>query len=449
MQKIILVNPSSKNVPLIMVPPLVLGTLASYIQKNNPSIEVKIVDEIIGERFSEKLLLDFCPDLVGVTCMTEFSYRAYEIAKLAKKFGILTVIGGKHPTIFPEEAAKYFDYVIAGDGEVALDNIVRGRIDKKIIYGDFLENLDVIPPMPWKLFNMENYLIAHLRGEFLKNQYPYNRVGNIHTDRGCPNSCIYCYNSTEKYRKVRYHSPERVLYEIKYLIDNYNVDHVHFIDDNLMMNTKRLEDICLMIQENIPKITWDCAASTNAILANRSLLPLMRASGCRSIAIGLESQSERILKIIKGPAFSPEKNLESVRICKENGLSVQGNFLIGIPTETEEDLSQTVNYILKKEIDHLSMQIVKPYPGTRLWYLCKDMGIISDSFKWDSYFNRSFHEKFNYQYLSRLLIDCNNAYIPYTYKRLIKAALKRPKDALRKIFFERDGLKIIKKTLGM
>jgi len=447
-KKILFVNPKSKNTPLLMSPPLVLGMLAEYVKKGVPGIEVKIVDEIGGERFSGKIIKEFAPDLIAVTCMTEFSYRAYQIAEEARSHGIKSIVGGKHPSIFPEEAKQHFDYVVVGDGEVALSRVVRGEVSENIIQGEYLDNLDDIPPTKWDLFQFEKYFTIHLKTEFLRKQYPYNRVAHIHTDRGCPNSCVYCYNSTSKLKKLRYHSASRVIYELKYLADNHAIDHVHFIDDNLLMNRKRLTEICrLILNENLG-ITWDCASSSNAILANTDLLPLLKEAGCRAIAIGLESQSGRILKLIKGPAFSPENNIRAVKICKDNGLIVQGNFLIGIPGETEEDLNQTINYIMAKEIDLFSIQVVKPYPGTRLWDICLEKQLIPDDFRWDEFFNYSFHEKFSYSFLSKIVVDCNNAYIPYTPKRLFKEAMLRPKDAIRKIFSEKDVITIVKKAFN-
>jgi len=444
-KKILFVNPRSKNSPLVLVPPLVLGVLASYVRKVFPDAEINLVDEIASDYLTVRDLRRFAPDLVAVTCMTEFSYRAYEIADLARECGIKSVVGGKHPTIYPEEAAKHFDYVVVGDGEIALSKIISGKVDKKIISGEYIEDLDEIPPMPWELLNTKKYLTVHHRSEFLKTHTPFNRVAYIHTDRGCPNSCIYCYNSLNDYKKIRYHSPARVIYEWRYLIDNYQPDLISFADDNLMMNKRRLTEICRLIKEDNSGVPWDCSASTNAILANRDILPVMKEAGCRIISIGLESQSGRILKMIKGSVFSPESNIQAVRACRDNGIKVRGFFMIGIPTETEEELSETVEYVMKKEVDYLSLQAVKPYPGTLLWNTCQEMGLIPDGFRWDQFFMYSFHEKFSYQFLTKVLIDCNHAYIPYTPKRLFKEAMLRPKDAIRKMFGEKDAMAIVRK----
>lgn len=450
MDRILFVNPKSKNVSLTYVPPLVLGTLASYVKKMHPSIEIRLIDETIGQHFSKKVIDDFSPDLIAVTSMTEFSYRAYEIAEIAKRCGIKSVGGGKHPTIFPEEAAKHFDMVVVGDGEIALSKIIEGNTPAKgIIIGEPLVNLDDIPPMPWELFDLDRYITAHLKNVYSRKLFPNKkRVGNIHTDRGCPYSCIYCYNSTHEFKKIRYHSPDRVIYELKYLVDNYKVDHVHFLDDNLMVKKERLSEICRKIKDYRLGITWSCAASTTTLLPHHDLLPIMKDAGCSTISLGLESQSERILAMIKGKAFSPDKNIQAVRLCKQYGFIVQGDFLIGIPTETESDLMETVNYIMKKEVDFISVQIVKPYPGTRLWHICKDMGLIPDNLRWDGFFEQSFHEKFSYDYLSKILIDCHNEYVPFSYKRLLISAIQNPGDTIKALLYRRKEIwHIIKKLL--
>ncbi len=370
--KVLLINPAESTVELSMCPPFGLGMIASFLEANG--VEVSIFDEQAGERNVEKHLKEFQPDIVGITATTPVAPRAYQIAKITRELGILTVMGGKHASALPQEAARNVDVVVVGEGEKAMLDIVRGRREK-IIYGtDFIKNIDDIPPY-WHFFNMEFYVGGRNRSPRGSMYFlpAGTRVGSLFTSRGCPFNCIFCYNSW-KGSPVRYQSPKRVIADIELLVKKYKINGLLFMDDNFFYPHKRLIEICERMIEKKFNLLWGCQTRADSITLET--LKLAHRAGLRSILFGFESGSQRILTMLKGKGPTIEKNCEAIRLCWEAGVGPLGSFMVGSPTETIEDLEKTLAFIRSHKFDHVGVHITTPFPGTALWDWCLKKKII-------------------------------------------------------------------------
>ena len=442
-EKVLLVNPSRSVYKVDCVPPLVLGYLAAWIMKNN-AVEVLISDEAVGNN-TLKLMDTFKPDLVGITAMTEFSSRAYEIAKASRKRGILTVMGGKHATILPEEVAEHVDIVVKGEGEIALSEIIDGNRDK-FIEGTVIENIDKVSPVPWELLDMPKYLQNYETTHPIASVFWPSKLGFIMTSRGCPYSCIYCYNSGRK-NKVRFMSPERIISDIIELKEKYEIESLFFIDDNLFANKKNLRRICELMIEKDLGVKWICSATVNYV--TKESLEMVKKAGCVKICFGFESGSVRILNLLKKRKFTVENNLKAIALCKEVGVKIFGCFMIGTPTETKKEIQETINFIKDNTLDSVNVQITKPYPGTELWDMCQQMGLIKEGFSWDKYDSASFSDKFSYEQLSSFWVDAVNSVNKYTLKRAIQRIRHEPAVLIRALYDKRfiDIVKLIFKNM--
>jgi radical SAM superfamily enzyme YgiQ (UPF0313 family) len=387
MVKVALINPGLRSIfgtkklstiGQVAKAPLSLGFLASYLEKNG--IEVHIIDEMAGDNVENKLK-NINPDLIGLTAMTMFVPETYRIATWIKNnFDIPIIMGGPHATAMPEEAIKYVDTVVVGEGEKVFLEMAKdtSKIKKGIVQGQIIENIDEIGMPARHLMNMDFYLSQNdqIAGIEMRSE-------SIITSRGCPYRCVFCRNSLRP-EPVRFNSVGHVINEIKYLINNYKIEGLAFTDECFSANRPRLIEICKkLIEEGInKKLKWECQTRSNLI--DLELVKLMKKAGCIQIAIGFESGSDRILKVInKGNTV--EQNKKAIKICKEAGMRLRGCFMIGNPTETLEDIEMTKKFIEENDIDFVGVFLTTPYPGTELWNYAKKNNLIPDKFDWSTF----------------------------------------------------------------
>jgi radical SAM superfamily enzyme YgiQ (UPF0313 family) len=367
--RVALINPTVEGIKASEVP-LNLGYIAGYLEQNG--IEVKIIDQMAGDDVSREINV-YSPDIVGITSMTAMVVEAYRIADMCRRIGILTVMGGEHPSAMPEEALEHADVVVVGEGEIAMLDIVKERITSGIVSRASLKDIDELPLFPWRLIKLDSYL--HMTNEtklatlaFLGSALSSTKVTCFLTSRGCPFRCIFCHNSLSlRQSPVRFHSAERVLEEIRRLKADYGVEAIAFLDENFLVNKPRLEEICHKMIEEKLGILWSCASSAHFV--DLKTTRMIQEAGCRQVAFGLESGSQRILDVL-GKSTTVEQNKEAIKICKEAGLLIHGSFMLGSPTETVEDVRLTQKFILESNIESYRINITTPYPGTKLWELC-------------------------------------------------------------------------------
>lgn len=380
MSKVVLVSPGYNNIWASTHPPINLGYIAANLEKNG--VDVRIIDELVGQDIRDELRL-FKPDIVGITATTPLVPDAYRVSKIVKEeFGIFTVMGGKHANILPDEALEHVDMVVLGEGENAMLDVVNGVRDKKYQV-QYCKNLDDIPSPSWHLMDMEFYLTArdrfpmsHLRA------FPKGcRLAALITTRGCPFTCVFCYNSWRD-TPLRFHSPERVMEDIKYLIERYGVNAIYFMDDDIFVPKKRFVTLCEMLldQGYHKKLIWGCQSTSNHVTLET--LKLAKQAGCMQVGFGFESGSQRILNILKKGRTTVEENANAVRLCKEAGIHSYATFMIGNPTETIEDIQATVDFIKTTPPDGIGVHVTTPFPGTELWKWCQERNLIPKKLDW-------------------------------------------------------------------
>jgi len=186
----------------------------------------------------------------------------------------------------------------------------------------------------------------------------------IQTSRGCPFGCTFCAYALEKYRP-RPH--KLVAEELKWLRDSFGVKNVLFFDDILALNSDRTADLAEELIKDEVGIEWVCC--TRANLTDVPSLKKMRQSGCRELAVGIESGSEVILNNIN-KGVSKDDIRQCAKACKEAGILFYGMTIVGLPGETEGTWRETIDFI--KEIDPFYTQFCfsTPFPNTDMypWY---------------------------------------------------------------------------------
>lgn len=394
MLKIALVNPPRINKYISSAaPPFNLAVLASYLRLHlKDKIDIKIIDGLAGQKVEENLL-SFQPDLVGITSTTPTISEAYRLATWTKENlkNALVLMGGVHVSVLPNEALAYADCVIVGEGEIALLEIAEKLIaheiiTEKIIARPHITNLDDIPSPAWDLIDFEFYIAAD---DNTSKTIPYTDGGRraitMISSRGCPYRCIFCHNSWRP-TPVRYHSAERVLEEIKFLNEHYQINSFFFADDEFMVNRVRLNKICESLISNglANKIIWGCQARSDVIeRVGVDGIKTIKQAGCNLLAIGFESGSQKMLDILeKNLKLSSHQN--AIDICYEAGMKVSGSFMAGVPGENKEDMLETFHFIQKNQdkIDLAGIGIATPYPGTKLWQICVEKNLIDNKIEY-------------------------------------------------------------------
>jgi anaerobic magnesium-protoporphyrin IX monomethyl ester cyclase len=378
--KIILIRVNHKS--HIVIPPLGIGYLASYLKKEG--IEAKIIDglrdNLTNEQILEKVLLEK-PDAAGISCLTASYDKVVALSRLFKEKNLRCIIGGVHPTFLPYSTLRdtRADFVICGEGEVALSSLLRNNFNQQGIRGvyslkdltsdeqaiekaEIVEDLDTLPFPDWEELDPNLYPEAP-HGAIVKN-FP---IGNIATSRGCPYECTFCASSRFHDRKIRFRSPENVIAEIKYLIENYGIKEVHFEDDNLTFKRDHIEAICNLMLENKLRITWACPAGIRADKVDEDLIRLMVKSGCYFFAFGIESVNAQILKNIKKHT-TIEIVEKAIQMSDRQGISCLGLFIFGLPGETTETINQSINFSRKTKLSRAQFSMLDILPGSELWY---------------------------------------------------------------------------------
>jgi len=432
-KRVALINPGTQR-RFDAHEPLNIGLIAASLESHG--VEVKIIDEVAGDNVEREIAL-FKPDTVGLTATTPFADTAYKHASLCRKQNIQTVLGGVHASIMTEEALQYADIVVKGEGEQAMLDIVLQGAAERVISRPYIKNLDSIPRPAYHLMNMDFYLSA-------RDRTPYNtalifvpeghKIASMITSRGCPYSCIFCHNSW-KGMPFRFNSPERVIEDMRYLINTYKAQALTFFDDDFFALKTRTKTICKMIKENKIDIIWGCNARVDTV--DLDSLKAAKDTGCRQVAFGLESGSQKILDIINKHT-TVEQNRKAVAICKEAGLLCVAFFILGNPDETKEDLELTRRFIMENPIDCIGLCIATPFPGTKLWQWCHDHNFIPSDFSWSDFSpDDSGLQVSQYRTPDEIKHFRSNLFLRFAFKKefvgqLVKMSLRHPLKAMQK-----------------
>jgi len=363
--------------------PMNLAYIASYLRKKISNVEVKIFDGSIGDNI-ESCIINFQPSIIGVTATTPQAPSAYRLGDTIRSRWpeILTVIGGVHASVMSQEASEHFDVVVVGEGEEVFSQIVanfrKKQLQKGILQGEPLENLDDIPSPAFDLLNMRHYLRNGIQLPTLKPPV----IGMV-TSRGCPYRCAFCWNSFRK-AKVRYFSANRIVEEILFLRKEYGITKIYFLDDEFLINRERIEELSVLFkQSGISKwLKWACSARATTL--NLPLLKRVKGMGCVLVNIGLESGNQRILQYLKSGSATVAMNEKALNIGAEAGMTMGGSFIFGTPTETLEEMKQTFNWIASHpNLKFIGISILTPYPGTKVWDYCIRKKIVTDKVNYE------------------------------------------------------------------
>lgn len=356
--------------------PLNLMSMAAYLRKQG--ITVRIHDETAPldtlENDARKA------KYFGVTTTTCTYPRALAIKETIRRVNpdAILMAGGVHAATLPEKTLQDgFDIVVPGEGEKAIERIVRENLREGLVDAPDVTPEEMYPPAR-DLINMDYYATTKQRCPYppaLDYVGWHMRLGLSLTSRGCPFSCIFCHNVWRR-SKVRLAPVDYVMQELTELKERYRVDALMFMDDHLFLNKKRSKELFTRMIEAKLNFVWGGTVRVDAL--DDEVLALARESGCQRLAIGAESGSDEILKRLNKCA-TVEQNYAAVAKCHQYGIKVLSSVTIGNPGETLEDIQATMRFLLDSKTDYGSVCILVPYPGTELWKQCEREGKIPET----------------------------------------------------------------------
>jgi radical SAM superfamily enzyme YgiQ (UPF0313 family) len=308
-------------------------------------------------------------DVVGFTAMSMQVSHALSLAQELRSNGYQgpIVFGGPHASVAPDhlKQQQVVDAIFIGEAEESFAqylNYLQGKSHE--LHSIWVRNRE----REWVFYEGANY-IENLDELPFPSRDKYKEVIdecssiNITTTRGCPYKCNYCQPSKEILfgNKIRSRSVDSIASEIRSYVDRYSITSFSIDDDTFTFNESAVVEFCDTVKPM--GLTWSCQTRTDI---KASTLKHMKDAGCESLYVGVESGSQRMLDLMckHNTVYNNESFLES---CKEVGIQVWCNMMVGYPGETIDDLSKSLEFLRKTCPERVCVSQVTPFPGTKLW----------------------------------------------------------------------------------
>ena len=360
-----LINPKTDSVttrPLYMNRALyspLAGLLAVAASIPRDQYEIILTDENI-----EEIDFDLKTDLVGISAMTSYVNRGYEIADQFRARAVPVVMGGVHPSFMPQEALKHCDAVVIGEVELVIERLLDDLRHGSMRGSYKPEALHPMVGMPMPRYDL-------LR----KHRY-VNRTF-VQTSRGCHQGCTFCAEPLMNGLKFRYRPVDEVVREM----DNCGSRFISINDADFFGTPERPKQVMRAMKGH--GFRWQ-AGVTSKLAQDDEMLELAADSGCTMLSIGFESISRTTLKSVHKHVNRPETFAALVEKVHSHGIMVFGLFMFGFDGDDHSVFEETVGFNRESDYDACAYSVLTPYPGTLTWYEMKKANRIV-SFDWTKY----------------------------------------------------------------
>ena len=368
-------------------PPLAFEYLAAYIED---LVEVRILDSKAANLSLsqvKKKIEKYKPDLVGLTVpVTSAIDTVLQHAKIAKLYGSTTIIGGWHPTLAIEKtlSSPWVDILVRGEGEFTFRELIENGAPEGIHGLSYKTNGKMIhnPDRPF-LKNMDE---LKLPSRHLVKNYKYKifnmNCDAIETSRGCPQACKFCSTHVVYNRTWRSRSVENIIKELEIISKNKKIKDVFFVDDNFLVNMKRIGRLCIEIikGKRIGRIKKNLffffQGRLDSMAKHPRIVKLMAEAGFWLVLVGVEATDNKRLKIIaKGCKIDQIK--KGIEILQKNGIIIMGNVIIGTNIDdTVDDIITIIEKTRRLTLDLPSFTLLTPFPATRFYEEIKEKDLL-------------------------------------------------------------------------
>ncbi len=399
--------------------PLGASYIASVIRDE---VDVKIMDasaegfnheDTLDENFItygspisdiRKQIEQFKPDVVGITCLFSAMFPVVrKVCQMVKDVDpdIITMTGGTYPTFYAERCLgePTLDIIGLGEGEYMVRDTIRHLKDGKafddidgIAYKKggkviiqpktrYIENLDDLPFPARDLLPMDLYAKINVPHSFSAKE---KLNAPLITSRGCPSKCIYCSSTNFWGNHFRPRSPDNVLDEISELIDKWGIREIQFEDDNVTADRERARQIFRGIIERGYKISFNFPNGVALWTLDEEMVDLMQAAGCYEMTLAYESGCQEVLRNIIRKPLNLEKARQVTKIIHDRGIRTNAFYIFGFPGETKEQIQETFTFANEMKTDMAYFFVANPLPGTELYRISKERGILRDDFNFEN-----------------------------------------------------------------
>src|SRR5271165_799567 len=307
---------------------------------------------------------------------------------------------GPPVTVEPEKAlraSKAIDFIVKKEFDYQIANYARGTPVEDLPGVSFRKNghivnnperapIENLDELPWvtKVYkrdlDVRRYNVPFLLNPFI----------SLYTSRGCPAMCTFClWPQTHSGHRWRLRSTDDIAREVAYAKEAFPyVKEIFFDDDTFNYQKARTIELCKKLQPL--NFTWSC---TSRVTTDYDTLKAMKDAGCRLLIVGYESGDQQILKNIKKGATIDMARRFTAN-CKKLGLTVHGDFIVGLPGETRDSIRSSINFAKELDVETIQVSIAHPYPGTEFYDHVKKNGLITI----DSMTDEAGHQLPNYNY---------------------------------------------------
>ncbi|NQT46491.1 MAG: B12-binding domain-containing radical SAM protein [Candidatus Omnitrophica bacterium] len=331
----------------------------------------------------KKALSDHSPDLLVFSVLSDEFLIATEISKIAKEAipSLPIIWGGKYPTLNPEKTLKqcYADFVCLGEGLDAFrefiealkkgDNLYKipniwGKKGEEIIKNavrPLRKDLDSLPFVDWKIFDKKSFL-KPLDGKIYLS-------GDHMLNWGCPYHCTYCINHfyhnmyKNKYFMRRY-GIRRIIDELKSLKKEYNLELFKFHDEDFLM--RPLENLRELSDTYRDEVNLPFVIETNSRSVTKEKVELLKNMNCVSASLAIETGDSKLRKILLNRPDSESDIIRAFSLLKDAGIRAVSFSMFGIPFESRETYSATVEINRKANVQYPDIGFFYPFEGTEL-----------------------------------------------------------------------------------
>ncbi len=345
-----------------------LGAVMVGTILRNLGHEVTVYVEEIHKVDKDKLL---SADIVGISTITSTAPRAYEIADEVRDHGITVVMGGAHPTFLPDEALEHADYVVRGEGEETIVELLESLDGKRpldSIAGLSFHDGDHVVHNPSRELcpDLDSHpspdlsLIAGF-GAGARSFFKCKPIVPILTSRGCPFHCKFCSVTPMFGRRYRFRSTDKVIENLR----PYANRTIFFYDDNFTASKRRAKELLRrMIDEGITP-AWTAQVRVD-VTNDDELMGLMEQSNCSTVYVGFESINPKTLEL-----YSKEQTLEdittSIKKFHDHGIRIHGMFVLGSDEDDVTIIRETARFAKRLKIDTVQFLILTPIPGSKIF----------------------------------------------------------------------------------